>query len=79
MKAWTQVFFLGQQKVIHLSSVKPREDMKNIITKNFNLKDEIGRGWQSRRNTPRIIMSDVDTKGLNKKFTYETEDASSKM
>ena len=35
--------------------IKARESLENVIIKNFNFRDEVVRGWRSRRNMPSII------------------------
>ena len=44
--------------------------MENVIMKNFNFSDEVVRGWRNRRNLPNIIQSRIDSKGLNKEFSF---------
>ena len=40
---------------ISLPRFKAREGIENFIMKNFYFRDEIVRGWRSRKNTPTII------------------------
>ena len=54
---------------VSLPIIKAREGMKNVnVIKNF--RDEVLRGWRSRRNMPRIIQSRVDSKGLSEEFIF---------
>ena len=42
--------------------------MENVIIKNF--RDEVVRGWRSRRNIPSIIQSRIGSKGLSEEFSF---------
>ena len=55
-------------KTVCLPRIKSRQGMENVIMKNFNFRDEIVRGWRSRRNVPSIIQSRVGSKGLSEEF-----------
>ena len=55
---------------INLPRIKAREGIKNVIMKNLNFKNEVVRGWRSRRNMPNIIQSGVGSKGLSKEFSF---------
>ena len=37
---------------VSLPGIKTREGMENVILKNFYFRDEVVRGWTSRRNMP---------------------------
>ena len=56
-------------RTVSLQRIKAREGLENVIIKNFNLRDEVIRGWRSRRNMPSIIQSRVGSKGLSEKFS----------
>ena len=53
-----------------LPRIKAREGLENVIIKNFNFRDEVVRGWRSKRNMPSIIQSRVGSKGLSEKFSF---------
>ena len=53
-----------------LSRIKAREGMKHVIMKNFNFRDEVVRGWRSRRNIVSIIQSRVGSKGLSEELGF---------
>ena len=55
-------------RTVSLPRIKAREGLENIIIKNFYFRDEVVRGWRSRRNMPSIIQSRVDSKGLSEEF-----------
>ena len=57
-------------RTVSLSRIKAREDMENVIMKNFNFRDEVVRGWRIRRNMPSIIPSTVANKGLSEEFSF---------
>ena len=44
--------------------------MENIIMKNFNFRDEVVRGWKSRRNMTSIVQSRVGSKDLSEEFSF---------
>ena len=50
--------------------IKAREGMENIIMKNFYLKNEVVRGWRSKRNMPSTIQCIVSSKCLSEKFSF---------
>ena len=53
-----------------LLRIKTREGLVNVIIKNFNFRDELVRGWRSRKNMPSIIQSRVGNKGLSEEFSF---------
>ena len=57
-------------RTVSLPRIKAREGLENVIIKNSNFRDEIVRGWRSRRNMPSIIQSRVGSKGLSKEFSF---------
>ena len=57
-------------RTVSLPRIKSREGLENVIIKNFNFRDEVVRGWRSRRNMPSIIQSRVDSKGLGEEFSF---------
>ena len=56
-------------RTVNLPRIKTREGMEYVIMKNFNFRDEVVKGWISRRNMPSIIQSRVGSKGLNEEFS----------
>ena len=58
-------------RTISLPRIKAREGMENVIMKNFNFKNEVVRGWRSRRNMSSIIQSKVGSKGLSEEFSFK--------
>ena len=57
-------------RTVSLPRIKRRVCLGNVIIKNFNFKDEVVRGWRSRKNIPSIIQSRVGSKGLSKEFSF---------
>ena len=57
-------------RTVNLPRNKAREGMENVIIKNSNFRDEVVRGWRSRRNMPSIIQSRVGSKGLSEEFSF---------
>ena len=55
---------------VSLPRIKDREDNENVIMNNFLFRDEVVRGWRSRRNIPSIIQSRVGSKCLSKEFCF---------
>ena len=54
---------------ICLLMVKARKDMRNIITKDLNIRHEVFTVWWRRRNKPRIIQCGVFSKSLSEEFS----------
>ena len=52
-------------RTVSLPGTKAREGLENVIIKNFNFRDEVVRGWRSKRNMYSIIQSRVVSKGLS--------------
>ena len=42
-------------QAVSLPRIKARECLENVIIKNLRFRDEVVRGWRSRRNMPSII------------------------
>ena len=64
-------------RTVSFLRIKAREGLENVIIKNFDFRDEVVRGWRSRKNTPCIIQSRVDSKGLSEEFSFrERRDSS---
>ena len=57
-------------RTVSFPRIKARKSMENVLMKNFYFRDEVVRGWRSRRNMPSIIQSRVDSKGLNEEFSF---------
>ena len=57
-------------RTVSLPRIKAREGMENVIIKNFNFKDEVVRGWRSRRNMSSIMQSRVSSKSLSEEFSF---------
>ena len=57
-------------RTVSLPRIKAREGLENVIIKNSNFRDEVVRGWRSRRNMPSIIQSRVGSKGLSEEFSF---------
>ena len=57
-------------RTVILPRIKARESLENVIIKNFNFRDEVIKGWRSRRNMPSIIQSSVGSKGLSEEFSF---------
>ncbi|ORD92991.1 hypothetical protein ECANGB1_1990 [Enterospora canceri] len=57
-------------RTVSLPRIKTREGLENVMIKNFNFRDEVVRGWRSRRNMPSIIQSRVGSKGLSEEFSF---------
>ena len=55
---------------VSLLRIKARKGMENIIMMNFNFRDEVVRGWRSKRNMPSIIQSTVGSKDLSEEFSF---------
>ena len=47
--------------------IKAREGIENVIMKNSYFRNEVVRGWRSRRKMPSIIQNRVDSKGLKQR------------
>ena len=56
---------------VSLPRIKIREGLENVMIKNSNFRDEVVRGWRSRRNMPSIIQSRVSSKGLSEVFSFK--------
>ena len=54
-------------RTVSLPRIETRECMENVIMKNFNFRDEVVRGWRSRRCMPSIIQSRI---GLSKEYSF---------
>ena len=57
-------------RTVNLPRIKAREGLENVIIKNFNYRDEVIRGWKSRRNMSSIIQSRFGSKGLSEEFSF---------
>ena len=57
-------------RTVSLSRIKAREGMENVIMKNFKFRDEVVRGWRSRKNMLSIIQSRVGSNSLSKEFSF---------
>ena len=53
-------------QTVILPRIKARKGMENFMIKNFNFRDEVVRGWRSRRNMPSITQIRVGSKRLSK-------------
>ena len=57
-------------RTVILPRIKAREGQENVIIKNLNFRDEVVRGWRSKRNMPSIIQSRVGRIGLSEEFSF---------
>ena len=57
-------------RTVSLPRIKIREGQENVMKKNFNFRDEVVRGWRSRRNMPSIIHSRVGSIALSEEFSF---------
>ena len=57
-------------RTVILPRIKTKEGYENVIMKNSSFRDEVVRGWESRRNMPSIIQKIVDSKGLSEEFSF---------
>ena len=57
-------------RTVSLPRIKAKEGLENVIIKNFSYRDEVVRGWRSRRNMPSIIQNRVGSKGLIEEFSF---------
>ena len=56
-------------RTVSLPRIKAREGLENVIIKIFNFRDEVVRGFRSRRNMPSIIQRRVGSKALSEEFS----------
>ena len=49
-------------RTVSFPRIKTREGLENVRIKNFNIRDEVVRGWRSRKNMPSIIQVELKAK-----------------
>ena len=49
-------------RTVILPKIKARESLENVMIKNFNFRNEVVRGWRSRKNMPSVIQIIVGIK-----------------
>ena len=57
-------------QTVSLPRIKARESLENVIIKNFSFRDEVVKGWRSRRNMPSIIQNRVGSKSLSEELSF---------
>ena len=55
---------------VSLPRIKAREGLENVIVQIIYFRDEVVRGWRSRRNMPSIIQSRVGSKDFCEEFSF---------